>query len=244
MAQPIGSAVADRHLLQLAGLFEPLPDVQFWIKDRAGRYCHVNRAFLLNYALGDSAKVLGRTDYDLSPAYLADQYRLDDERVLDGQRVVNRIERVGQAGQTSSWSVTNKIPVRDARGRIVGTAGTTRRLGGGARELIGGHGLEQVVAHILDHCCGDLSNRQLAARAHMSVRAFERKFHEAFHVTPQTYVRRLRVRIACRMLVYTDKPLSDVAQECGFADQSHFAREFRNQTGQTPRRYRQHYRAV
>lgn len=238
-----GSPIASvARSLQLAELFEPLEDVQFWVKDRAGRYCRVNRAFLLNYALGDSAEVMGRTDYDLSPAFLADQYRLDDERVLDGQRIVNRIERVGQAGQTPSWSVTNKIPIRDARGQIVGTAGTTRRLGAEARELVGGHGLEAVVAHILDHYRGHISNRQLASLAHMSVRAFERKFHDAFHVTPQKYIRLLRVRIACRALVYTEKPLAEVALECGFADQSHFAREFRNQIRQTPRQYREYYR--
>jgi len=80
--------------------------------------------------------------------------------------------------------------------------------------------------------------------AHMSVRAFERKFQDAFHVTPQQYIRKLRVRMACRALVYTEKPLAEVALECGFADQSHFAREFRHQTRQTPREYREHYRRL
>ncbi|MBM3862068.1 MAG: AraC family transcriptional regulator [Verrucomicrobia bacterium] len=230
--------------LQLAELFEPFEDVQFWIKDREGRYCRINRAFLLNYALTEPSQVIGKTDYDLSPAFLADQFRFDDEQVLDGQRVVNRIERVGQAGQTASWNVTNKIPIRDAHGRIIGTAGTTRQLGAEARELIGAHGFEPVVAHIRDHYREHISNRQLAALAHMSVRAFERKFHDNFHVTPQQYIRKLRVRIACRALVYTEKPLAEVALECGFADQSHFAREFRHQTRQTPREYREHYRRL
>ena len=230
--------------LQLAELFEPLEDVQFWIKDRDGRYCRVNRAFLLNYALNEPGQVIGKTDYDLSPAFLADQFRFDDEQVLNGHRVVNRIERVGQAGQTASWSVTNKIPIRDARGRIVGTAGTTRLLGAEGRELVGAHGFEPVVAHIRDYYREHISNRQLAALAHMSVRAFERKFHDSFHVTPQQYIRKLRVRMACRALVYTEKPLSEVALECGFADQSHFAREFRHQTRQTPREYREHYRRL
>jgi AraC-like DNA-binding protein len=230
--------------LQLAELFEPLEDVQFWIKDREGQYCYINRAFLLNYALSEPGQVIGKTDYDLSPAFLADQFRFDDEQVLNGQRVVNRIERVGQAGQTASWNVTNKIPIRDARGRIIGTAGTTRRLGAEGRELIGAHGFETVVTHIRDHYRDHISNRQLAALAHMSVRAFERKFHDSFHVTPQQYVRKLRVRMACRALVYTEKPLAEVAIECGFADQSHFAREFRHQTRQTPREYREHYRRL
>jgi AraC-like DNA-binding protein len=36
--------------------------------------------------------------------------------------------------------------------------------------------------------------------------------------------------------------LSDVALSCGFADQSHFTREFRRQFGRTPREYREHYK--
>lgn len=245
MSHAPGSRIeAGAQALQLAELFEPLEDVQFWIKDRAGRYCRINRAFLLNYALTDPGQVVGKTDYELSPAFLADQFRFDDEHVLSGKKVVNRIERVGQAGQTASWSATNKIPIRGARGRIVGTAGTTRRLSARARELVGARGFEAVVAHICDHYSEHISNRQLAALARMSVRAFERKFHDSFHVTPQQYVRKLRVRIACRTLVYSEKPLAEVALECGFADQSHFAREFRHQTGQTPRAYREHYRRL
>ena len=40
-----------RHWLQLAALFDCLEDVLVWVKDREGRYCWVNRAFLINYAM-------------------------------------------------------------------------------------------------------------------------------------------------------------------------------------------------
>src|SRR5687768_16340114 len=104
---------------QIAELFESLEDVQFWIKNRAHRYLHVNRAFLLNYDLAEQGHVLGKTDFDLSPAFLADQFIADDEQVLAGHRVVNRIELVGGADQAPHWNVTNKLPLRDARGRII-----------------------------------------------------------------------------------------------------------------------------
>ena len=86
-----------------------------------------------------------------------------------------------------------------------------------------------------------VTNRQLARLAHMSVRAFERKFHSSFHLTPQKYLRNLRMRMAAHGLVYTDQLLAQVASNCGFASQSHFSREFRRYFGRTPREYREHY---
>jgi AraC-like DNA-binding protein len=58
-------------------------------------------------------------------------------------------------------------------------------------------------------------------------------------MTPQKYLRKLQMRMAARALVYTRKPLADVAMSCGFADQSHFSREFRAHFGRTPREYRE-----
>src|SRR3954468_13967250 len=76
-------------------LFDFLPEVQFWIKDRHGRYEWVNVEFLLNYALERREEVIGRTDFDLSPAHLAAQYDADDQLVLAGDPVINRVELVG-----------------------------------------------------------------------------------------------------------------------------------------------------
>jgi transcriptional regulator GlxA family with amidase domain len=88
----------------------------------------------------------------------------------------------------------------------------------------------------------EITNQQLASISNMSLRAFERQFNAAFHVTPQRFLRKLRLRIASRALMSTDESLSDIAMNCGFADQSHFSREFRRQFGRTPREYREHYR--
>ena len=76
----------------------------------------------------DSQDIVGKTDYDLSPAFLADQFRIDDEYVLAGKRIVNRIEMVGQPDGLTVWNVTNKIPLVDDDGAVIGTAGITRRL--------------------------------------------------------------------------------------------------------------------
>jgi AraC-like DNA-binding protein len=235
--------------LQLAALFDCVEDVLVWVKDHAGRYCWVNRAFLINYSLdgsrggpgSDARDVLGKTDYDLSPAFLADQFRLDDEYVLTGKRIVNRIELVEQPDGLTVWNVTNKIPLVDDGGAVIGTAGITRRLDTPGQAVAAGTEFGPVLAYMRDHYQEPITNRQLARLAHMSVRAFERKFHSSFRLTPQRYLRKLRLRMASRALVYTGQTLAEVASACGFSDQSHFSRVFRRHFGRTPRDYREHY---
>jgi AraC-like DNA-binding protein len=230
-------------------LFDCLDDVQAWAKDRDGRYGWVNRAFLVSYSLDgrrggavpELRDVLGKTDYDFSPAFLADQFRLDDEYVLEGHRIVDRIELVGPPDGPAVWNVTNKVPLVDDEGAIIGTAGITRPLATSGRAIAPGHGFGPVLAHLRDHYNTPITNRQLARLAHMSVRAFERKFLASFHLTPQKYLRRLRLRMASRALVYSGEALAEIATGCGFSDQSHFTRKFRRHFGRTPRDYREHY---
>jgi AraC-like DNA-binding protein len=234
----------------LAELFDFLEDVLAWVKDRQGRYLWVNRAFLIKYSLDHpgadgldcAEKILGKTDYDLSPAFLADQFRLDDEQVLSGRRIVNRIERVGELEGMTAWNITSKIPAFDSKGAIIGTAGITRTLSKHALPAGAVSGFEPALAYMRDHYHRVISNQQLASLSKMSLRAFERQFLASFHLTPQKYLRKLRLRIACRALICTHQALSDVALNCGFADQSHFTREFRRESGRTPREYREHYK--
>jgi AraC-like DNA-binding protein len=221
----------------LLGLFEALEDVQFWIKDTAHKYVFANRALLLNYALQDMSEIVGKTDYDFSPAFCADQFWLDDEQVLQGRVVTNRIELVGGAAEIPQWFLTNKIPMHTRGGKVIGTAGTTRRVSGGG--AVGG--FDAVLEIMRRRFQGPLSNRELASAAGTSVRTFERRFRDSFHLSPQQYIRKLRIREACRQLVFSTKSLAEVALETGFADQSHFSHEFRRQMGRSPRDYRDHY---
>lgn len=62
-----------------------------------------------------------------------------------------------------------------------------------------------------------------------------RVFRRRFGVTAGDFVRRLRVRNAARFIAQRQfLNLADVAQQCGFADQSHFCRTFKRITGTTP----------
>ncbi len=233
----------DLQLLHILELFDQLNDVRAWIKDREGRICWVNRTTLLLFSPDDPAGggILGKTDYDIFPVFLADQFQLDDEYVLAGHRIVDRIEANRLPDGTTVWHVTNKVPVLGRDGTICGTAGTTRPLDRSEASDADGTEFGPVLSYMRDHHESPITNQQLARLAHMSLRSFERKFLACFHLTPQGYLRKLRLRMASHALVYTNQPLSVVAANCGFADQSHFSRVFRRQFGRSPREYREHY---
>ena len=84
----------------------------------------------------------------------------------------------------------------------------------------------------------DLTIEAASAKVHVSPAAFSRFFKRSLGKTFTEYVNDLRCTEAAIQLRKTDKPIANVAQECGFATLSHFNRQFLLRHGQTPRHYR------
>jgi AraC-like DNA-binding protein len=217
------------------------------MKDEVGHYLWVNTSFLLNFGVKTRAEIIGRTDYDFCGEVLANQYRIDDERVLGGERILSRVELVGRFDHTARWCVTSKVPLRDVKGKIVGTAGVTRPVADrngtspAAAAAPTDSPLSVAIRFISQHYAERITNEDLARTCGLSVRAFERQFQTAYHSSPHDYIRGLRVRMSCSALVFSRKSLAEVATEYGFADQSHFTKEFRRLMAETPRAYRARY---
>ena len=68
-----------------------------------------------------------------------------------------------------------------------------------------------------------------------------RCFRAAYGVSCGEYLARVRAEYAGRLLAATALPLTDVAIDAGFFDQSHFTNSFRRVTGLTPGAYRACY---
>jgi AraC family transcriptional regulator len=65
-----------------------------------------------------------------------------------------------------------------------------------------------------------------------------RSFRRYFRCSPGEFLRFCRLERAAHMLIRTNNPLSEIALECGFADQSQFTRAFSRDMGITPGAYR------
>lgn len=84
-------------------------------------------------------------------------------------------------------------------------------------------------------CRGDISIRALAKAIGWSHRHFAVRFQSAFGISPKTTARHLRFAKAMNVLLSPDtRPLSDIAYQFGFSDQSHFCREIRELSGSHP----------
>jgi AraC-like DNA-binding protein len=79
---------------------------------------------------------------------------------------------------------------------------------------------------------------EMADLCRLSVSHFARAFKISFGEPPHSYVVRRRIARARDMMLATEEPLSQVALDCGFADQSHFSRLFRRQEGASPSAWR------
>jgi len=98
--------------------------------------------------------------------------------------------------------------------------------------------LQRVHDYVEAHLEDDLSLTVLADIACLSPYHFSRSFKQATGVGPQRYVIQRRLERAKRLLRQTQQPVAWIAQEAGFADQSHLTRIFRCEMGVTPGRFR------
>ena len=88
-----------------------------------------------------------------------------------------------------------------------------------------------------------ISVARLAALARLSVSYFSRAFRSTVGLSPHAYLIRRRVEHAQEMIRSTSKPLSQVALDCGMADQAHLSRHFRRVVGLSPGAWRRLYGA-
>lgn len=109
---------------QQKAILDNIPDIA-WIKDKESRFIIVNEAF--GKACGLAPEELkGKTDLDVWPPELAEQYRTDDKKVMStGARKLIQELLKEKSGQTK-WIETIKTPIYDASGETVGTTGIAR----------------------------------------------------------------------------------------------------------------------
>ena len=95
--------------------------------------------------------------------------------------------------------------------------------------------LKRIVQYIHAHLEQDLSLTELAGLAQMSCHHFARLFKRSTGVSPHQYVIQSRVEQAKQLILQEELTIAEIAQQLGFANQSHLSRHFKRLVGVSPK---------
>jgi AraC-like DNA-binding protein len=105
-----------------------------------------------------------------------------------------------------------------------------------------GSRVKKVKHYVEEHYAGQITLVQLADLVGMSPGSFSRFFHQRTGHTISEYIVDIRLGHAARMLVDTDKTISEICYACGFGNLSNFNRTFKSKRHSTPREFRAIYK--
>ncbi len=226
-------------------LFDCLPDVVFFVKNRRGEYVVVNQTLVERCGKRAKRELLGRTADEVFPAPLGRGYRLQDDAVLrDGHAIRDQLELHVYPTGRCGWCVTNKLPLRAADGALIGLYGVSKDLQVAQEKAEDYAQIAEVLQHIRSHYDQPLQVSELARGAHLSVYQFEQRIRRIFYVTAGQLIQKVRMQAAVERLVETDASVAAIATQCGYSDQSAFTRKFRETVGLSPSEYRRSFGRV
>ena len=226
----------------MAQLFDILPDISVFMKDRRGHFMFLNPRGCEYCGVRSVGEALGKTDRDFFPEDRAARYMADDSRVMaDGMPVLKRVEPEPGGKGSPRLVVTSKMPLRDTRGQVIGVIGLSREVTGEAPASLGVGRVARAV-HLFYARFGEkLSVAQVAKHVGVSVNQLERLFRRLIGESPQHCLLHIRIEQASRLLRESHASMAEVAQTCGFYDQAHFSRTFSGTVGCSPLAYRRRH---
>ena len=224
-------------------MFDLMDGHLFWVKNVSGKFEYGNTNLLKIHNKKSLKDLIGLTDFDLHPMYLAKRYVNNDSWVAqNNESVRNRIELRRESEGSLEWYSTTKIPLVSSEGKVLGTAGMSEKIQSGARKSHLAFSLSKAIKFIDDNLDKVISIQDLASLVDLSISQFERRFRKFFGVPPVKYIMTTKIEKACDLLTLGDSSIMDIGLEVGFYDNSHFTRRFREQLGITPREYRENFK--
>ena len=226
----------------LIQLFNHLSGIYLFAKDENGRFTMASQLSVKRAGKQHEHEIIGKTDYDFFPISLAEKFIADDKKVMtSGTPIVDLTELALDSNGNIDFFLVNKQPLYYKDGSIAGIIGISQNYNMECRDAETYYDVYPAIQHIKENYNKSLSIPDLAALTGLSIRKFEEKFKEHFHVPPKQYLTKTRLNMACEMLIKSDMLVTEIALKVGFYDHSAFTRHFTKNLGLTPKIYRRKY---
>ena len=102
--------------------------------------------------------------------------------------------------------------------------------------------IKRLNRHLDEHIDQPIRVQDLGRLIGLSSNYLNRAFKRSFGETPHSHITRRRVERAAHLLLTSDIALAEIALACGFSDQAHLCRLFRQHFGATPAMWRRERR--
>lgn len=103
--------------------------------------------------------------------------------------------------------------------------------------------VKRIESHVAARIASPITVQELAQELRLSAGRFSRNFKARFGQSPRVWIGLQRIRRAKTLMLESQTSLSEIALECGFADQAHFTNAFRRAVGMPPGAWRRARRA-
>ena len=108
---------------------------------------------------------------------------------------------------------------------------------------------KKLIAPALDYISENYTNPEitlhtLAQISGISEGHFRRLFKNMFSVSPNQYIKNLRIQNARQLLQYGTQTVTTIAELTGFQSTFYFCKVFKEETGYTPSEYRRHFGGI
>jgi len=111
-----------RQMLQT--VLDTIPQRVFW-KDHNSVYLGCNQPLADDCGFPSPGEIVGKTDFETIASAHANRYRADDREVMDTNRPkLGYEEQQNRKDGSTAWLRTNKVPLLDKDGRVIGVLGT------------------------------------------------------------------------------------------------------------------------
>ena len=114
----------ERNLLH--SLLDSLPD-QVYFKDVQSRFIKTSKALAENFGMKSVEELVGRTDFDFfTEEHARPAFEDEQEIIRTGRPLIGKVEKESRKDGRVAWVLTNKVPMRNPAGEIIGTLGISK----------------------------------------------------------------------------------------------------------------------